>query len=98
MTISYISHYRGGTIEDVLPLSRALKAIYQTYGVAYRLSQVQTGPNTGDWCVIVTYADPTAQETAEALFARDQNLQNIFTAIATFAKRVSRDRMIDLDL
>jgi hypothetical protein len=33
-----------------------LKAIYLKYGVGYRLSRFQTGPNEGDWLVVVTYA------------------------------------------
>ena len=51
-----------------MPLAQSLKAIYLKYGVGYRLSRFQTGPNEGDWFVIVTYADETAYEKAQALF------------------------------
>ena len=57
MTVSGISHYRGGTIDEVAPLARKLKAVYLKHGVAYRLSRFQTGPNAGDWFVVVQYAD-----------------------------------------
>lgn len=98
MTVSAISHYRGGAIDEVAPLARSLKAIYLKYGVGYRLSCFQTGPNKGDWFVTVTYADAMAYEEAQALFSRDQELQRIFTEIAKFAKRISREMVIDLDL
>ena len=98
MTLSAISYYRGGTADDVLPWARTLKAIYLKYGVGYRLGRVQTGANEGDWCVIVTYADATAHETAQARFARDHDIQRAFTAIAKFAKRISREMVIDVDL
>ena len=42
-----IFHYRGGTIDEVAPLAKTLKAYYLKHGVAYRLSRFQTGPNAG---------------------------------------------------
>jgi hypothetical protein len=48
MTLSAISHYRGGTIDEVAPLAKTLKGIYLKYGVRYRLSRFQTGPDEGD--------------------------------------------------
>jgi hypothetical protein len=98
MTVSAISHYRGGTIDEVAPLARTLKAIYRKYGVGYRLSRIQSGPNAGDWRVVVTYADATACEKAQALFSQDAELQRVFVEIAKFAKRVSREMVDDLDL
>ncbi len=73
MTLSAISHYRGGALEEVAPLAQTLKAKYLNYGVGYRLSRFQTGPNEGDWLAIVTYADATAYEKMQALFPRTQN-------------------------
>jgi hypothetical protein len=94
MTLSAISHYRGGAIEEVAPLAR----IYLKYGVGYRLSRVQTGQHEGYWPAIVTYADARAYEKAQALFQEDPELQQVFGEIAKFAKRVSREMAIDLDL
>jgi hypothetical protein len=96
MTLSAISHYRGGAIDEVAPLARTLKAIYHRYGVGYRLSRFQTGPNEGDWIVIVTYADATAYEKAQTLFSQDAELQQIFIEIAKFATRISREMVFDL--
>ena len=98
MTLSAISHYRGGTIDTVVPLARTLKAIYLRYGVSYRLSRFQSGPNEGDWFVVVTYADAAAYEKAQALLAQDLECQQVFTDIAKFARRVSREMVVDLDL
>lgn len=98
MPVSAISRYRGGTADQVLPLARALRAIYRRYGVEYRLARFGTDPNQGDWCVIVTYADAAAQAAADARFPDDQELQAVFHAIAGFASRISRDLVIDLDL
>ena len=53
MTVSAISHYRGGTIDVVAPVAKKLKAAYLKHGVAYRLSRFETGPNAGDWFVVV---------------------------------------------
>jgi hypothetical protein len=37
MTMSAISHYRGGTIDVVAPAARKLKAAYLKHGFVYRL-------------------------------------------------------------
>jgi hypothetical protein len=96
MTVSGISHYRGGTIDEVSPLARKLKAIYLRHGVAYRLSRFRTVPNAGDWFV-VQYADQTAYEKVQAAIALDSECQQTFVEIARFAKRISREMVIDLD-
>ena len=64
MTISGVSRYRGGTIDEIAPLAKKLKAIYLKYGVVYRLSRFQTGASVGDWFVVVQYADQAAYEEA----------------------------------
>ena len=98
MTISAISHYRGGTIDEVAPLAKTLKAYYLKHGVAYRLSRFQTGPNAGDWFVVVQYADQAAYEKTQTVFAKDPECQQAFVEVAKFAKRISREMVIELDL
>jgi hypothetical protein len=65
MTMSAISHYRGGTIDVVAPVAKKLKAVYLKHGIVYRLSRFETGPNRGDWLVVVQY-DQAAHETLQA--------------------------------
>ena len=97
MTVSAISQYRGGTMDQVAPLARRLKAAYLTHAIAYRLSRFQTGPNVGDWFVVVQY-DPAIQEKAQAAIAQDPECQQVYAEIAKFATRISREMVIDLDL
>ncbi len=98
MTVSGISHYRGGSIDVVTPVAKRLKAAYLKHGVAYRLSRFQTGPNAGDWLVVVQYPDETAYAKAQAAIAQDPECQQAFAEIAKFATRISREMVIDLDL
>lgn len=98
MTVSAISHYRGGTIDVVAPLARRLKAAYLKHGITYRLSRFETGPHAGDWFVVVQYADQAAYETTQAAIAQDPECQAVFAEIATFATRISRELVSDLDL
>jgi hypothetical protein len=97
MTVSAVSHYRGGTIEEVTPVAKRLKAAYLKHGIGYRLSQFQTGPNAGDWLVVVQY-DQAVEKEAQAAIARDVECQQAFAEIAKFAKRISREMVLDLDL
>jgi hypothetical protein len=98
MTVSAISHYRGGSIEVVAPVAKKLKAAYLKHGIVYRLSRFETGPNSGDWFVVVQFADQTAYEKAQATIAQDPECQQAFAEIAKFATRISREMVIDLDL
>jgi hypothetical protein len=40
MTMSAISHYRGGTIDVVAPVAKKLKAAYLKHGIVYRLRPI----------------------------------------------------------
>jgi cytidylate kinase len=95
MTRSAISHYRGGTIDVVAPVARKLKAAYLKHGIIYRLSRFETGPNRGDWLVVVQY-DQAAQEALQAAIAQDPECQQAFAEIAKFATRIKL--VLDLDL
>jgi hypothetical protein len=72
MTVSAVSHYRGGTIDEVTPVARRLKAAYLKHGVQYRLSRFETGPNEGDWFVVVTY-DKAVEEKRRQPLRRTPN-------------------------
>lgn len=98
MSLSAISVYRGGSLGDVLPLSRALKAAYVKHGMEYRLGRFQNGPNAGDWLVIVHYADQDAYDRAHLAMQADSEIQRIFVEIAKFAKRISREVIDNVDL
>jgi hypothetical protein len=92
ITLSWWYHRRCGTrsqeVEDRLSQSRG----------RLRLSRFQTGPNVGDWFVVVQYANETAYEQAQVAIAQDPECQQAFAEIAKFAKRISREMVIDLDL
>jgi hypothetical protein len=98
MTLSAVSHYRGGTLEDVAPASATLKAAYARYGIGYQLSRFETGPNAGDWLVIVRYANEQAYAQAQTAIAQDAACQQAFVDIARYAVRVSRELVTDIDL
>lgn len=97
MTQSAVSIYRGGSVEVVAPVAKRLKAAYLKLGVGYRLSRFETGPNAGDWLVVVTY-DAANGEALQAAITKDPDVQQAFADIAKFATRVSREVVTDLDL
>jgi hypothetical protein len=80
MPVSAISHYRGGTVEDVTPLAKKMKAVLLKHGVlAYRVSRFQTGQNVGEWMVAVQYADWMAYAKAQDSFAQDPEHKKVVT-------------------
>ena len=62
------------------------------------LGRFLTGPNIGDWFVVVRYANQSAYENAQAAIAEDPECQWAFAEIAKFATRISRELVTDLDL
>ena len=94
MTPSAISHYRARH-RFAGALAQTLKAIYLKYGVGYRLSRFQIKPNEGD-CWYQPTPMRRLREGAGA-FSQDPELQQVFIEIV-FAKRISREIVIDLDL
>ena len=98
MPVTAISFYRGGTVENVTPLAKKQKALLLKHGVAYRVSRLQTGPNVGDWIVIVHYADWMAYAKAQDIFAHDPELRQNVTEISKIVTLISRELAVDLDL
>ena len=98
MTVSAISHYRGGTIEEATPLAKRMKAVHAKHGVLYRLGRFRTGPNAGDWVTIVQYADRPAYEQAQKDFAQDPEYQQAVSEIRKIATQISRELVDDIDL
>ena len=77
MTVSAVSHYSGGTIGEVVPIAKRLKAAYLKHGIVYRLSRFETGPNAGDWLVVVQFADQTTYENLHTAIAQGRETQKI---------------------
>jgi hypothetical protein len=99
MPVSAISHYRGGTVEDVTPLAKKMKAVLLKHGVlAYRVSHFQTGQNVGEWMVAVQYADWMAYAKAQDSFAQDPEHKKVVTEISKIVTVISRELVVDLDL
>ena len=98
MPVSAISFYRGGTLENVTPLAKKMKAVLLKYGVAYQVSRFQTGQNVGDWMVVVQYADWTAYAKAQDGFAHDPEHRQVVTEISQIVTLTRRELVVDLDL
>jgi hypothetical protein len=98
MTLLAISHYRGGTIDEVTPLAKTLKAVYLKYGlpiswVVFKPAQMwETGS--------LPYSTPIRRpmRRRKQLFAQDPEYQKVVTEIAKIAKRINRELVIGLDL
>ena len=98
MPVSAVSRYRGGTVEDVTPLAKTMKAVLLKHGVAYRLSRFQTGQNVGEWMVVVQYADWMAYAKAQDGFAQDPDHKKAVIEISKVVTLISRELVVDLDL
>ncbi len=98
MTVSAVSFYRGGTVEDVTPLARRMKAILFRYGITYQVSRVQTDQTMGEWMVVVQYADETAYAKALEEFSHDPEHRQVVADISKIVALSRRVLVVELDL
>jgi hypothetical protein len=98
MTVSAVSFYRGGTMENVTPLAKRMKAILLKYGITYQVSRVQTDQTVGEWMVVVQYADETAYIKALEDFSHDPEHRQVVTEISKIVALIRRDLVVELDL
>ena len=98
MTVSAVSFYRGGTVEDVTPLAKRMKAILFKYGITYQVSRVQTDQPIGEWMVVVQYANETAYAKALEDFSHDPDHRQVVRDISKIVTLIRRDLVVELDL
>ena len=98
MTVSAVSFYRGGTVEDVTPLAKRMRAILLKYGITYQVSRVQTDQAVVEWMVVVQYADETAYAKALEDFSHDPEHRQVVTEISKIVALIRRDLVVELDL
>lgn len=92
MTVMDMNRYQGGSNDEVVPIVREWKKVWESIGAkSVMLSKIHSGPNTGDWLCIIQYddwitygkcraaMDAMYRESAEFkdLFDRTMKLQNI---------------------
>ena len=98
MPVSAISFYWGGTVENVTPLAKKMKAVLLKYGAVYQVSRFQTGQNVGEWMVVAQYADWKAYAEAQDSFADDPEHRQVVTEISQIVTLIRRELVVDLDL
>jgi hypothetical protein len=98
MSISAISHHRGGTNDDVISLATRMRAVLLNYAWIIGWGALRQVQMLGGWLTIVRYPDRATYGKAQESFTQDPDYQQTVTEIARFATRSSRELVIDLDL
>ena len=98
MSVSAVSFYRGGTVEDVTPLAKKMREVLRKYDVSYQVSRFKTCQDLGDWMVVVRYADWATYEKVLDLLGGDPEHRQVVAEISKLATFVNRQLVVDLDL
>ena len=98
MSVTAVSFYRGGSLDQILPLAKRMNAILDRYGVSYRVSRLDAAEDLGDWLVVVRYADRAHYEAALNSFAADPEHSGAVADISKVTSLVRRVMAEDLDL
>ena len=99
MPVSAISHYRGGTVENVTPLAKKMKAVLLKNGVlAYRVSRFQTAKMSGSGWSSCSMLIGWPMLRRRIALPKTREHKKVVTEISTIVTLISRELVVDLDL
>lgn len=94
MTVSIITRWTTPDVEASTKAARQAKAVWMKHGASdFRLSQIFTGPLTGQWLVRVSFSDMQSYAKAQATVGASTEMQKIQAANAK-AGATLQERMI----
>jgi hypothetical protein len=100
MTIAIVTRWTTPDVEASTNAARQAKVIWMKHGAQdVRLSQIFTGPLTGQWLMRVAFADMSAYARAQAAVSTDSEMQKILAANTKIGAVLhERAILIELDL
>lgn len=100
MTVTIALRWSVADLEMAADGARRAKALYSKSGAdEFRVNQIYTGPNTGNWIFHITFADMGAYAKATAIVRASDEMKDILAANAR-AENVMEEReiLVGLDI
>lgn len=100
MTVTLVARWTTPDITAATATTRRAKAFWQKHGVLdVRLSQIFTGPHTGQFLVAMVYADMPTYAKARAAGDADPEFQQILAQIRKDGSLIhEREILVGIDL
>lgn len=98
MTIRTVTHWRGGSFDEIAPIGRKVKEIWGKYGGDMHVGRTHFGPEAGQWVVTITFKDWTAYGTAQQGIAADAEYNALFGKMVSLSEMTGRRLVTSVDL
>ncbi len=99
MSISVVTVRKGGTRDAVTAATRKLKVVLEKHGAeSVVLSQVMTGPDSGNWIVRILCTDWEVFGKVMQAASNDPALREAVAGLDAASEMVSRRLLASLDL
>lgn len=98
MSVRTVTHWRGGSLDEILPIARTAKAIWAKYGGDMQLGRAQFGPEVGQWVVMITFKDWEALGKAQQAISSDQQYNALFADLTRMSELTARRIITSIDL
>lgn len=99
MTVTIVARWTTPDIAAATKTTRRAKAFWEKHGVQVRLSQIFTGPHTGQLIVAMVYADMPTYAKVRTAADEDPELQQIQDQIRKEGSLIQeREILVGIDL
>lgn len=99
MTVTVVARWTTPDITAATETTKRAKAFWNKHGVQVRMSQIFTGPHTGQILIEMVYADMQTYAKVRAAGAADPKLQQILAQIRKEGSLIQeREILVGIDL
>lgn len=99
MTITSVTHWKGGKHDDMLQAARKAKAIHEKHGADdFRLGKAHAGPNAGQWVAVSYFRNWESYGKVQEALARDSEYQALLAQVGSMAELTARSLVVGIDL
>jgi hypothetical protein len=98
MAITILIRRNGDEHDAMIAFAKRGKAIIEKTGAEWSLSQVHTGPHTGQWVVAIRYPDWTTYGKANEALASDTTFQKFMSEVGAVSQLVDRTVLVGIDV
>jgi hypothetical protein len=99
MAVTQLMRWNGGTRDSLIDLGKQAKALWEKAGAeSFRVAQIHTGPNVGQWLVAVRFPDWAAYGKAMQSLASDAAYRKFLAEVGAISELVDRTVVVGIDL
>jgi hypothetical protein len=98
MTVTSVTTFSGGNRDSFLATAKKAKEIFQRAGGDFRLGQIYSGSQLGNWVAVLSFPDWAAYGAAMQSLSSDLEFQKMMAEVGSISQPVDRTFIVEVDL